>query len=175
MPIRLTLGKTSLTNSSRFGGQLLGRTGQSGDVSTRACQAGDQPVADRIDRDRNDDGNRRRGVLGRLGSRRTRREDQVDLQINQFGREGWEASRLAFGGPQLDQEVLSQHIAEVPHRLHERVELHESEATTRRRLGGEKSKSGDPCPRLRLGGERCGEETNGDAGDECPPIHHSIT
>jgi hypothetical protein len=32
-----------------------------------------------------------------------------------------------------------------------------------------------PWGLLRPGGERRGEEAERDAGDECPPIHHSIT
>ena len=47
-----------------------------------------------------------------------------------------------------------------------------------KRLGRAKRQhtdAGNCVRRLRLDAERRGEEADRDAGDECPPIHHSIT
>jgi hypothetical protein len=59
---------------------LGGHSRQASDVAARSCETGDEPVRHRIAIIRDDDGNRPGGCLDGTGSRRTPRDDEVDLE-----------------------------------------------------------------------------------------------
>ena len=100
------------------------------------------------------------------------RDDEVDLQANQFCREVGQPVVLPFGPAVLDGEVLPLHVAEVVKTLPEG--LHEVGVTSR---GGaaQESEPVDLGLRLRIGGERRGEEAAGQRADKRAPVHYWIT
>ena len=98
-----------------FPGQLRRGGGQSGDVSTGAGEAGDKPGADRVAGGRHDNWNVGGGSLCRQRGRCFRRDQNIDLERNQFSRERGKPVQFAFGATELDLNILAVDVAKVAH------------------------------------------------------------
>ena len=68
-----------------------------------------------------DDGDRRRRLLCRDGSRRCRCDQDVDLETDQLGRQEWEPLGFPVVRSVLDDDVLSVLVAQLPKPLLERL------------------------------------------------------
>ena len=90
-----------------FADQLWCESGQSRNVSARVRQAGHEPTPDRIVMIRHDDGDPRRGALGRLRRGCGPRDDDVHVEPNQLGRESGESVGPVPIPPALDKDVLA--------------------------------------------------------------------
>src|SRR4029453_12911338 len=99
--------------------QLRSESGHTRDVLLRFRQAGHEPARDRIDMNRHDDGDRRRGALGRLGSGGGARDDDVHVEPNQLGGEGGEPVSVVAVESALDEDVLALDVPQLPHPLEE--------------------------------------------------------
>src|SRR6202022_4279002 len=86
---------------------------QSGDVPTGPSEALDESSLYDVARSPHDDGNRRRHLSCRHRGLRTRHDDHVDLQPDEFSRQLWERSHGSVRGSVLDREVLAFHISEL--------------------------------------------------------------
>src|SRR5256885_6765677 len=96
----------------------------SGDVATRPRETGHEPVSDRIAHDRHDDGDRGGRLPYCTGRWRIQREDEVDLETGQLGRQTREPLDLPIGPSVLDEDVLTLHVAVFAQALPEGVERH---------------------------------------------------
>jgi len=105
-----------------FGDQLRAEKGRPGDISTRPCQAGDQLVADGIGHHRRDDGERVGGLLGGTGCGRAPRDNDVNLERHQLGRELGKPIRLPLRIPALEGQVLPLDVSELVQALVEWLE-----------------------------------------------------
>jgi hypothetical protein len=85
---------------------LADAVGRPGDVATRAREARDEPLPDRIVGANHDDGNRRRGVLGCHRGRGRRRYDDVHLEANQLGSEVGQPVQPPLRKSIVDDDVL---------------------------------------------------------------------
>jgi hypothetical protein len=100
------------------------------------------------------------------------RDDQVWGDADEvYGKLG-KAVKLGLSPPEFDDDVLALDIAEFAKTL---PELLQSRLRRDGRTAREKADPIDLPRRLRLDGERRGEEAERCTGDECPPVHHSIT
>jgi hypothetical protein len=110
--------------------------------------------------------------LGRQGRRGGRGDDHIHLGAHQLGGEPGKLIRLALGEPALDDHGPPFDPAEVAQPLPEPVHVEP--------VVGFGSLVQIPDPPqlrgwLRATRDRRGEEADCDAGNECPPIHHSMT
>jgi hypothetical protein len=91
--------------------KLLGRyfragvEGCAGDVPAGARETGDEALADRISSRCEDDWDRSGCVLGRLDGRRSESDDNIDLDLDQFGRSLLESLGIASAKSALDREI----------------------------------------------------------------------
>ncbi len=83
------------------------------DVASRARKARDEPARDRIGDAADDDGDRGGGALGCQCRRRARREDHVDREPGELGRQLGKPLVLAISGADLEDEVPALDPAEV--------------------------------------------------------------
>jgi hypothetical protein len=137
--------------------QLRRESGHSSDVSPRPRQAGHEPTPDRIVMIRHDDGDRRRGAPGRLGSGCGARDYDVHLEPNKLVHEGGE-SVGSFPVPStLDEDVLAVDVPQFTQPLEESLP---GEPTPRavRRGTPEKAYPIEFPGLLRLGRERRNDE-----------------
>ncbi len=88
-----------------------GRTGQPSDVAARPRQAGNETGSNWIARPRHDDWNLCRRMPRRGDGRRQRRDDDIDLEKNQFVSQPAQALRLAIGGAELERDALPLDVA----------------------------------------------------------------
>jgi hypothetical protein len=95
-----------------LGDQLRAEKRRPRNIAARPCQAGDQLVADRIGHDSCDDGDRVRSLLGCLGRWRAPRDNDVDLQPNQLGRQRGEPIRFPISVSPLYGQVLPLDVPE---------------------------------------------------------------
>ena len=84
-------------------------------LSTRPLQRG--PI------DRHDDGNRLGGLLGGADRRVVTSDNDIDLELHQFGYQARETFGLSFRVAKFDQDVFSLHIAEISQPLAKRLTL----------------------------------------------------
>jgi hypothetical protein len=89
------------------------------DVPPRPRQAGDEPLANRIDEGRKDDGDRPAGLLGRPDCWLTLGQDEVDLEVDQFGCQRGQALHLPFRKAVLQGNILAFYIPKVAEPLAE--------------------------------------------------------
>src|SRR5262245_33433611 len=102
------LGDGLLEQLNRFAGYLGACcSAHAGDVSPRPCETGDETALNGVSTCSHDDGDRLRSILSWLVCGRSTRNDDVDLETNEVGREGREAFEVAVGPSVLDDEVLS--------------------------------------------------------------------
>jgi hypothetical protein len=90
----------------------MGLDRQAGDVAARPRQAGDEAAADRIDRDREDDGDCRGRLLGG-GDAGARGHHDVDLAAHELGRDLGEALVAAVGPAIVDRDRAALDPAEL--------------------------------------------------------------
>jgi hypothetical protein len=146
--------------------------GEPRDAPARPSEAGHQARAYGIDSQEHDDGDRPGRVLGRYHRRRGSRNNDINPETHELGREVRKTIDVAVRKAIVDDDVLALDPAQVAQPALECV------GHTLRRVArgnGEVADSVHPPHRLGLGGKRRGEEAERDAGDECPPIHYSIT
>ena len=108
-------------------------------------------------------------MLGGQGLGCASGHDDINLERNQFGRKSGEPLELPLGISVFDYEVATLHVTEVTQPLAEGL------LEVRGRVERQVAYSKDLGRLLPLGGERRGEETARNAGNEGPPIHYSIT
>ena len=82
------------------------------DILTGPRQAADESRPNRIRQGDNDDGHRRRRLLGRSGCGRPCRDDDLDGEAHELGRQGGEPLVLPLGIAELQDEIIPLHIAE---------------------------------------------------------------
>ena len=87
------------------------RTGQPSDVAARPRQAKNETGSNWIARPRHDDWNLCRRMPRRGNGRRQRRDDDIDLEKNQFVSQPAQALRLAIGGAELERDALPLDVA----------------------------------------------------------------
>src|SRR5215831_3449694 len=145
--------------------------GYPGDVSAWTRETRNEPEPDRIRKTDADDGNRRRGALGRQGPRRRGCHNDIHRESDQLGRERGEPVKLALRRSKLDDDVLTFHPAEIAEPLPERLGIRRVPGAR----GSEITKPVDFPSRLRLSGERHGEKTAREHAYERPAFHYSIT
>jgi len=169
------LGEGLLEQLQALRDQLGAEVRQPGDVPTRPRETGHEPVSDRIANDRHDDGDRGGRLLYSTGRWRIRREDEVDLETGQFGRQTWEPLDLPIGRSVLNEDVLTLHIAAFAQALPESVERHPRLGRFKR-TGHQVTDPWDLRRGLYLGDDRGDEDADGERGCERrPQDHHAAT
>jgi hypothetical protein len=110
-------------------------------------------------------------LLGGQGGGCVWGHDDINLERNQFGRKSGEPLELPLGISVFNHDVATLDVTEVTQSLTEGLVRVGASGPVVRHV----AYSSDLGRLLRLDGERRGEETEGDAGDEYSPVHHSIT
>src|SRR5262249_51006770 len=87
--------------------------GQSGHVSARAREAGDDTRCDGIAANNHDNRHGRGGLFGREGPRGPVCREEVDLETNQFGRKFCQSWVISFRPAEVDENVVALNVAEV--------------------------------------------------------------
>jgi hypothetical protein len=100
-----------------------------------------------------------------------RRQNDINPERNQLGRESGEPLVLPLGKSVLDYEVATLDVTEVAQSLEEGL----SQAGGRGRIGRQVAYSRDPVCLLGPGGERCGDGTGQRGQQEAAAVHYSIT
>jgi hypothetical protein len=125
-------------------------------------QAGHQPCPYRIARDDHDDGNRLRRPSQLLDRLIAVGRDDVELETDQFGDHHGQPLEARFRQPRFDDEILALDVAELAEMLPKRLQIP--------RFGGvrvsEVADAPDLRRRLRLAGERQGEDDSGEGDRE---------
>jgi hypothetical protein len=137
------------------------RAGDPRDIPARPRQTADEPRSQRIRQGDDDDGDRRRGLLGRSGRGGPRRHDDLDREAHQLARQVGESLFLPLGIAELQDEIVSLHIAEVAQSLPESLKIFG--------VGTLTTEATDPMHFRRLlclGGERRHAEAEGEQDDE---------
>jgi hypothetical protein len=135
---------------------------------TRAPPPNPEAEADGIADTDEDDREGRGGLLGSTGRLGTGCHDQADVGSEEFGRKGRKPVELPCVPPVLDLEIAPFDIAKGAQAL--------AECFPFWTVGGtENPDPPDLSRRLRLGGERRGEEAASQGAEERSPVHHSIT
>src|SRR5215831_17618872 len=142
-----------------------------GDVSAWTRETPNEPEPDRIRKTYSDNGNRRRGALGRQGPRRRGRHNDIYLESDELGRERGEPVELPLRNSKLDDDVLTFHPAKIAEPLPERLCIRRVQGAR----GSEITKPVDFPRRLRDGDNRRGEKPACEHTYERPPLHYSIT
>ena len=124
-------------------------------------QAGDEAGLDRIGGEApHDDRDRAGGLPGREARRRAGRQDELHLQSDQFGRERGQPIVAVLREAVLDDDVLALDVAVLAQSLEKALD---QERPALARADAQKADPVDLPGRLRLGGERRGEEARGSA------------
>ncbi len=171
--MREMLGRASLNRLQPLGDEFRAQEGRARNIPTRPSETGHEPVANRIAHSHHDDGNGGGCLLCGTASRRSHRDDDIDLETGEFGRQSRKALDSPVRRSVFNQDVLALHIAVLAQSLPQGVDPRRL-----KRLERPGHQVTYPCnlPRLlRFGGERRGEDGTRDAGDERSPVHHSIT
>ncbi len=116
----------------------------------------------------------RRCVPRSHSRRRAEGHDHRWLDLRQFPGQRGKTIAISVREPLLEHEVLTVSVSEVPESLPEGVK-HRRCRTRRAGIERQDYDSVWLSRRLRLCGERRGEEATRQATDERPPVHHSIT
>src|SRR6516164_7764840 len=88
---------------------------QSGRIPAGMSKAWDQPACKRIAGPGHDDGNSCGSLLGGPNCRRCERNNDVDIQLDQFLSQRCEASVFTVGVARLDHKILSFRVSEFLH------------------------------------------------------------
>src|SRR5215471_4730310 len=153
-------------------GHLRSEESEASDVPTRVSEAGYE--ATRLGKCGYDDRYGLRSLSGGAGVEVIRRHDDVGFPSDELRGKGRDPLGSPLGGEVLDDEVLTLHVPELPQALGER-------APDTRTLGVcERDIPQDPQPvdfarLLSLAGQRAGEKTCQDSGEERTTLHYSIT
>src|SRR5262249_30938947 len=83
-------GEQLFQQGQTFGDQFGTQSGQAWDVSAGLCEVGYESVSDRILHDRHDNGNRGGRLLDSATDSRRRRDNDVDLETDDFSRQSRE-------------------------------------------------------------------------------------
>ena len=94
-----------------------GIVGQSGDVTARSGEVGDQPTTHGVNHPIHDDRDGAGGFLGCPDIRSGMNQEEVDLQIDQLRRERRSALLLPFRIPTFDDKILARHVPVFPQSL----------------------------------------------------------
>src|SRR5262249_4388064 len=132
-------GQRLLKQSQPLWEQFRTKERQPRDVTPWSCEVGDKPVPDRIAHNRHHNGDSGGRLLCSAGGKRIRCDDEIDSETDQFGRKIPEPLDLAVGGSNLNDYVLTLHVAAFVQRLQEGIEKH---------------------PRIRRFERSCSQETN---------------
>jgi hypothetical protein len=144
------LGITLLEESQAFAAQLGTAARQPRDIAAGPSEAFDEPCANCIGYDREDDRNRAGRSLGSQRGRRIRSDDDVRIQTHQLGGELGQSFDLAACEPILDSDVLALDVPELAEPSLKRVDFLRGP----RRAPMQKADAGNlPCRRAR-GNER---------------------
>jgi len=98
-------------------------------------------------------------------------QDDINLERNQFGREGRVPLDFPLGKSVFNHDVATLDVTEVTQALEESL----SHVAARGRIGPQPAYSSGLGRLLRLTGERRGEEAADHGPDERPALHYSIT
>src|SRR5215470_16217586 len=131
-------------------------------------EAGGQRIAARCHNDRNLAG----CLLGCDRCRRSSRDDHVNLEPEQFFREARESLWPTVSRAILHDDVLSLRISELLEPLPECLQVGGVRCS---RYDFQQTDTIDLSRRLRLHGDRRGEEPTSERAKERPPFHYSIT
>jgi hypothetical protein len=158
-------GTISLVSCNRF-------SASSGIVTvspTRAGQGSGPALAHRVG-SQGDDWNRGRSLHRGGAGFRPEREDDIDTESDQIGREARHPVVVPLGVSPLDDHIAPLDVAKVTQPARKAVPGHRTrchdEDTNARHL---------PSRLLRLAGQRYGEEAEGDSADERAALHYSMT
>jgi len=146
--------------------------GQPRDVATGPRKARHEPLRDRIGDDRHDNRDHGGGTLRGDRLARPGDDDGVNLRVDQLGNESRQTLRVAIREGRPDDEIPPLDIAQLAHPLDERLP---GNSPCRIRADAQHTHVVHLPGRLRLGGERRGEEAARQGADERPTVHHSIT
>ena len=105
----------------QFRAQVGRSNSQACEISARPRETRGITIADRIGRNRRDDGNRGSGLLQRAIRLRTRGNDGVDFQAHEFRYEAGQAISFAVAIAFCKGEIGTADVAQLAHALHERV------------------------------------------------------
>ena len=94
-----------------FGDQFRAKERGPRDVPSGPCEAGHEPVTDRVPHTHPDDWDRGRRLLCSTGAGRRSRDGEIALETRQFSRQSWEPLDLSIGRPVFDEDVLTLHVA----------------------------------------------------------------
>ena len=142
---------------------------QSRDVAPGPSEACHEARSDRVRRQRHDDRDGRRRPLGEGDRLVAPRHDRIDVQPDELRHQRRQPLDLAVGESVLEPEILPLDVAQPPEPVLERPQ-----DPARSGLGFPTSRGRPDTPshRLRLGGERRGEEAEEPRRDECAPVHY---
>src|SRR5712691_6801047 len=88
-------------------------------AATRVCEAAHQSTLDGVETEGHDDRDRGRNLLRRQTCPGRDRRNQLDLDLNQFGRQYREAVEVHLGPTELDEEILTLYVSEITKTLAE--------------------------------------------------------
>ena len=149
--------------------ELGPQTGVAGEIAAGAREALDEAGLDGVIERVEDDRDRGRDLFRGLSGRRRRREDHIDLEPNQIGRQGAQARVLVTTKSVLDGEIFALDPAQLAQLLPE-------DFTARRETlpGGEvpHTRTDDGVLRLRGNADRNEREAT---ADERAAVHYSMT
>ncbi len=98
---------------------LRATAGHPREITARPRKAGHEPTPDRIIMIRHDNGDLRRGAMGRLGC--GARDDDVHFELNKLCGEGGESFSVVAVESTLDEDVLALDVPQLQHPLEESV------------------------------------------------------
>ena len=147
--------------------KLRGEDGQPRGIAARPRKAGDEAARHRIATGSEDDGEGLGRLLGGQSLECACRQDDINLELNQFNRKGREPLALSRGISGFDHEVAALDVTEVAQPLPEgRWQLGNPG-----QVAGQVAYSSDIGRLLGLGGKRADEapEEKGETEDDPPP------
>src|SRR6266849_5835919 len=131
--------------------ELRGEEGQPRDIAARPRKAGDEPARNRIGNSSEDNGDGPGRLLGGQGGAcASAREDDINVERNQFGRKSGEPLELPFGRSDFNCDVAALDVTEVTQSL--------TEGLVHVGASGQVAYASDLGRLLGLGGEWGGEQ-----------------
>src|SRR5262245_17877902 len=162
----------SFSRLDSFGPQLRIEKALSGDVSSRACEAGNDPGRNGVADDRHHDRYRRGGLLRGKRPWCCMGHDQVDFGPNEFERQFGQSPIVSIRPSIVDEDVRALDVAAVTQTLPKSID---PAYETKRGCGSQKPDARDLAGLLRARRERpCGHRA-AEQSDELAAAAHSIT